>query len=49
MFDKEIALDSLKKIQTVIDTIIDRTSAIRNPLKLILMSCLQPSKKTFLR
>lgn len=30
MFDKEIALDSLKKIQTVIDTIIDRTSTIRN-------------------
>jgi len=29
MFDKEIALDSLKKIQTVIDTIIDRTSTIR--------------------
>lgn len=30
MFDKEITLDSLKKIQTVVETIISRTSTIEN-------------------
>ena len=31
MFDKEIALDSLVKIRTVIDTILERTSSVDNP------------------
>lgn len=30
MFDKEITLDSLKKIQTVVETILSRTSTIKN-------------------
>ena len=31
MFDREIALDSLVKIRTVIDTILERTSSVDNP------------------
>ena len=31
MFDKEIALDSLVKIRTVIETIVERTAIVDNP------------------
>ena len=31
MFDKEIALDSLVKIRTVIETIVERTASVDNP------------------
>ena len=31
MFDREIALDALHKIRSVIDTIIERTSLVKNP------------------
>ena len=31
MFDKEIALDSLVKIRTVIETIVERTTSVDNP------------------
>ena len=31
MFDKEIALDSLVKIRTVIETIVKRTASVDNP------------------
>lgn len=31
MFDKEIALDSLMRIRTVIDTILERASSVDNP------------------
>ena len=31
MFDHEIALDALHKIRSVIDTIIERTSLVKNP------------------
>ena len=31
MFDKEIAVDSLVKIRTVIETIVERTASVDNP------------------
>ena len=31
MFDHEIALDALHKIRSVVDTIIERTSLVKNP------------------
>lgn len=31
MFDKEIVMDSLVKIRTVIGTIVERTSSVDNP------------------
>lgn len=35
MFDREIALDALHKIRSVIDTIVERTSLVKDPAEFL--------------